>query len=82
MGLLLLLPTVLLAATLASCQRAAAPSAPAIEGLGSHPMPISAAEPCAQRYFDQGLTLASAFDFCEAARAFDSALKLGPQCPM
>jgi tetratricopeptide (TPR) repeat protein len=67
---------------LAACQRAAPPAAPLIEGLGSHSMPITTRAPQAQRYFDQGLTLAWAFDFYEATRAFDAALKADPDCAL
>jgi tetratricopeptide (TPR) repeat protein len=80
------MPRLLLAAlcalALAACDRPAPLPAPVIQGLGTHTMPITTASPQAQRYFDQGLALAWAFDFYEAARAFDAALKLDPQCAM
>jgi tetratricopeptide (TPR) repeat protein len=56
--------------------------APLLEGLGRHGYPVSTRVPLAQRYFDQGLVLAWAFDFAEAERAFREALRLDPQCAM
>jgi tetratricopeptide (TPR) repeat protein len=45
-----------------------------------HPITTSSAE--AQRYFDQGLTLAYGFNYEEAARSFRYITKLDPKCAM
>jgi tetratricopeptide (TPR) repeat protein len=52
------------------------------EGLGNHQHPITTRSPDAQRYFDQGLTLAYAFTHTEAIRSFEAAAQLDPQCAM
>src|SRR5215207_792771 len=57
-------------------------SAPLLEGLGSHHFPITTASKEAQRYFDQGLVLAYAFNHKEAERAFREAARLDPNCAM
>lgn len=85
--------TLLALLLLAGCERPAGearpgavpagqPLAPLIDGLGRHGYPISTRVPLAQRYFDQGLVLAWAFDFPEADRSFREALRLDPQCAM
>ena len=56
--------------------------APLLEGMGSHHRPIATGESMAQRYFDQGLVLAFAFNHAEAARAFREAQRLDPNCAM
>jgi len=50
--------------------------APLFEGLGSHTFPISTKNKMAQKYFDQGLKLAYAFNHTEAHRSFKEASKL------
>ncbi len=50
--------------------------------LGNHHHPISTNVPLAQRYFDQGLTLAYGFNHAEAARSFAEAARLDPNCAM
>jgi tetratricopeptide (TPR) repeat protein len=55
---------------------------PLWEGLGSLTYKITTANPLAQRYFDQGLRLAYAFNHAEAQRAFRKAQKLDPRCGM
>jgi tetratricopeptide (TPR) repeat protein len=55
---------------------------PLWEGLGSLTYKITTANPLAQRYFDQGLRLAYAFNHTEAQRAFRKAQKLDPRCGM
>src|SRR5262245_14402359 len=55
---------------------AAAPLAPELEGLGNLSMPVSTANPRAQRFFDQGLRLLYAFNHQEALRAFREAARL------
>lgn len=55
---------------------------PLFEGLGRHHRAISTGSTQAQRYFDQGLTLAYAFNHDEAIRSFTEAARLDPQCAM
>nr|MBS0020577.1 hypothetical protein [Gammaproteobacteria bacterium] len=55
---------------------------PLWDNLGSVSLPITAANPRAQRYFDQGLRLAYAFNHSEARRAFRAAQQLDPDCAM
>ena len=57
-------------------------AAPLLDGLGNHHYPISTEDPLAQRLFDQGLTLAFAFNHQEAARSFRHAARLDPDCAM
>lgn len=57
-------------------------TAPLLEGLGDHHFPITTASELAQRYFDQGLVLAYAFNHKEAERSFREAARLDPQCAM
>lgn len=71
-ALLALLPAVCLAA----------PVIPLVEGLGRHSMAITARDPLAQSYFDQGLMLAWGFHFGAAERSFRRAAQLDPQCAM
>lgn len=57
--------------------RFAEPSlAPSLTGLGAHHMPVSASDPRAQQFFDQGLRLLYAFNHAEARRAFREAARL------
>jgi tetratricopeptide (TPR) repeat protein len=56
--------------------------APLLVGLGHLHHPIITSNPEAQRYFDQGLTLVYAFNHDEAARSFQYAAKLDPNCAM
>jgi tetratricopeptide (TPR) repeat protein len=55
---------------------------PLFGNLGTHHWKITTANPEAQRYFDQGLRLAYAFNHAEARRAFRQAQRLDPQCAM
>ncbi len=50
------------------------------KGLSNHHYPISTKNSQAQRYFNQGLLLAYGFNHAEAARAFQEAIKLDPNC--
>ena len=50
--------------------------------LGTVTYKISTANPEAQKYFDQGLRLAYAFNHAEAGRAFRKAQRLDPECAM
>lgn len=56
--------------------------APLLPGLGTLSYRITTREPLAQRYFDQGLRLAYAFNHAEARRAFRKARKLDPGCAL
>ncbi len=53
-----------------------------IDNLGNYHYPISTTSDLAQKYFDQGLILAYAFNHAEAARAFKEASRLDPNCAM
>jgi tetratricopeptide (TPR) repeat protein len=53
-----------------------------ISGLGSHHHPVSTKNPEAQRFFDQGLALAYAFNHEEAVRSFKRAAELDPELAM
>ncbi|HEX6113592.1 MAG TPA: bacterial transcriptional activator domain-containing protein [Geminicoccaceae bacterium] len=55
---------------------------PLWEGLGTLSSPITTDNELAQRYFDQGLRLAYAFNHAEAYRAFKKAQELDPGCAM
>ena len=56
--------------------------APLFDGMGSHHHKITTGEPGAQRYFDQGLVLAFAFNHAEAIRSFKAAQKPDPSGAM
>ncbi|MEH6536187.1 MAG: hypothetical protein V7719_07335 [Psychroserpens sp.] len=56
--------------------------APLFEGLGHLNYPITTDKELVQSYFNQGLTLAYAFNHAEAARSFFYATKLDPNCAM
>lgn len=62
--------------------RAAEPQAPLFDGMGDHVHPITTDVPLAQRYFDQGLTLAFGFNHPEAERSFREAARLDPTRPV
>ena len=51
-------------------------------GLGAHHHDITTKSPQAQRFFDQGLALAYAFNHPEAKRSFEEAARLDPACAM
>ena len=74
----------LVALLVVGCQTTApiqpAPTAPLLEGLGGHTMPITTESALAQRYFNQGLVLAYGFNHAEAARSFRAAQQLDPAC--
>jgi tetratricopeptide (TPR) repeat protein len=55
---------------------------PLYDNLGDLSYPISTDKPLAQRYFDQGLRLAYAFNHVEAWRAFRKAREIDPDCAM
>ncbi len=56
--------------------------APLFDGMGSHHHEITAADPGAQRYFDQGLIIDFAFNHAESVRSFRAAQTLDPNCAM
>jgi tetratricopeptide (TPR) repeat protein len=56
--------------------------APLFDGLGNLHHPVSTPSAEAQRYFDQGLTLAYAFNHAEAIRSFEATARLDPSCAM
>ena len=56
--------------------------APLYDNLGSLTLPISTASALAQKYFDQGLRFAFAFNHAEARRAFRAAQTHDPDCAM
>ncbi len=58
------------------------PTAPLFTGMGDHHHAITTKSAKAQRYFDQGLTLAYGFNHAEAARSFREAIKLDRNCAM
>ncbi len=55
---------------------------PLYTGLGSLRHKVTTASPAAQKYFDQGLRLAYAFNHDEAGRAFREAARLDSMCAM
>ncbi|HVN88005.1 MAG TPA: hypothetical protein VMW17_24450 [Candidatus Binatia bacterium] len=69
---------------LAADHHGTASSKPAalLKGLGDHHHPIVTRNPPAQRFFDQGLTLAYGFNHEEAIRSFQRAAELDPRAVM
>ena len=61
---------------------AAQPAAPQFAGIGPHHRPVSTKSAMAQKYFDQGLTWAFAFNHDEAIRSFEEAARQDPQLAM
>lgn len=55
---------------------------PLFDGMGGHTRKVTTTSPDAQRYFDQGLTWAFAFNHDEAIRSFEQAAKFDPECAM
>jgi tetratricopeptide (TPR) repeat protein len=53
-----------------------------LDGLGDHHHAITTKSPPAQRFFDQGLALAYAFNHPEAKRSFEEAARRDPSCAM
>jgi tetratricopeptide (TPR) repeat protein len=60
----------------------AEPTAPLLDGMGSHHHQVTTKSALAQRYFDQGLVLAFGFNHKEAARSFRQAQVIDPDCGM
>jgi len=52
--------------------------APRLQNLGTHTFPVTTSNRNAQRFIDQGLNLAYAFNHAEARRAFREAARLDP----
>jgi tetratricopeptide (TPR) repeat protein len=63
-----------------SSMRADAP--PLFEGMGPHKRKVTTSSAEAQKYFDQGLTWAYAFNHDEAIRSFEHVTRLDPSCAM
>jgi tetratricopeptide (TPR) repeat protein len=53
-----------------------------LPGKGRHHHPIQTANPEAQKFFDQGMTLVFNFNHSEAGRSFRRAAELDPKSPM
>jgi tetratricopeptide (TPR) repeat protein len=53
-----------------------------MQGMGSYHYKITTSSEQAQSFFDQGLTLAYAFNHAEAERSFREAARLDPNCTM
>jgi tetratricopeptide (TPR) repeat protein len=53
-----------------------------MQGMGSYHHKITTISEQAQKFFDQGLTLAYAFNHAEAERSFREAARLDPNCTM
>ncbi len=56
--------------------------APRLQHLGTHTFPVSTKNVAAQRFINQGLNLAYAFNHAEARRAFREAARLDPTLAM
>jgi tetratricopeptide (TPR) repeat protein len=56
--------------------------APRLQNLGAHTFAVSTRNADAQKFVDQGLNLAYAFNHAEARRAFREAARLDPNLPM
>jgi len=56
--------------------------APLFRGMGTHERRVTTSFPAAQRYFNQGLTWAYAFNHDEAIRSFSAATRHDPHCAM
>jgi tetratricopeptide (TPR) repeat protein len=61
---------------------ATGPIAPVLEGMGEHHRKVTTKSERAQRFFDQGLSLAYGFNHPEALRSFKEAARLDPECAM
>lgn len=66
----------------APAQIIAKAQAPLLDGMGGFDHPISTSDSWAQRYFNQGMTLASGFNHAESIRSFKAAQRLDPNCAM
>ena len=68
--------------TLAAQQSPTGALAPRLQNLGSHTFLVSTTSRQAQRFMNQGLNLAYAFNHAEARRAFREAARLDPNLAM
>ena len=67
------------------CRPAESPNAPGVplyDNLGQFHVAITTTNAQAQRYFDQGMRLAYAFNHAEAVASFEAAARLDPRCAM
>lgn len=55
---------------------------PLLDGMGDYQMSITTQDPNAQRYFNQGMVLAFAFNHAESIRSFRAAQTLDATCAM
>jgi len=65
-----------------AAQQEAKAQVPLYDNLGTYTYTITTTRETAQRYFNQGLRLAYAFNHMEALRAFQAAQRLDPTCAM
>ncbi len=70
------------ASALSSAAGAAHRPAPTFTGLGNHHHAVTTRSKAAQKFFDQGLALAFAFNHAEAGRSFAEVARLDAQCAM
>lgn len=77
-----LLAVLLLTTAINTFAQTDASRAPLFDELGDHQHPITTDSELAQRYFDQGLILAFAFNHPEAHRSFLQAAELDPDAAM
>jgi len=63
-------------------QAPAATAIPLYDGLGKINFPITAADPMARRYFNQGMGFAYGFNHAAAIASFREAQRLDPNCAM
>ena len=56
--------------------------APLFDNMGTFAMPITTVDADAQKYFNQGMVLAFAFNHAESIRSFKAAQTLDPSCAM
>jgi tetratricopeptide (TPR) repeat protein len=82
MAIRLLIMLLMLAYAAPAQAQSGEPIAPLLDGLGDHHHEVTTDVPEAQRFFDQGLILAFAFNHAEAARSFREAQRLDPGCAM
>ena len=80
--LMSILITLAIGLTYGSFGKSEAKIAPLLKGMGNNYHAITTKSPSAQKYFNQGLTLAYGFNHAEAARSFRQAAKLDPDCAM
>jgi tetratricopeptide (TPR) repeat protein len=73
---------VLLTAFFAACATTSTDRAILYDGMGTYQVRVSTKDPQAQRYFDQGLALCHGFNHDEAARSFEEAARIDPDCAM